>query len=135
MWICPNCGRNFKNPNQSHTCVVIKPEDLLQKCKVNVLQIYERVNSVVRKLGIVQVDCSSSTINYKNDLTFLVLKPKKGRMDLEFFLTEEVNEFPVSHTFRVSRNRVGHVVSLEDKNEIDSQIIRWITKAYQVVKS
>jgi Domain of unknown function (DUF5655) len=135
MWTCPNCGRSFKNPNQSHSCVVVKPEELLRKSSDHVVFIYRKLDAEVRKLGKVQVNCSKSTINYTYNSTFLVLKPKKERMDLEFLLDNEVNEFPINKTFRVSRHRVGHCVSLEDVAEIDRQLLAWIKQAYLVVKS
>jgi hypothetical protein len=133
MWNCPSCSRTFKNPNQAHSCVRINAADLLSGSTDTIKAIYEKVTRIVGKFGEVQENSSKSTINFKNGATFMVLKPKKERMELEFVLEDERKEFPVYKTFRISKNRVAHYVALEKPDEVDKQITGWLKQAYDTV--
>jgi hypothetical protein len=113
--------------------VVVDPAALLSNCDKNVHEIYAAVSKFIKTLGKSQENASSSTINFKNGATFLVLKPKKSRMEIEFVLPDEKNEFPVYKVFRISKNRVAHYVAVEKAGEIDAQVKKWLKAAYETV--
>lgn len=133
MWTCPTCKRTFKNPNQAHSCVIVDPQSLLANSNTEVIKIYAKVERIVKAFGGLQINASNSTINFKNGATFLVLKPKKDRMELEFVLPEEKDEFPVYKTFRISKSRVAHYIVLQKAEELDSQVEAWLKTAYDTV--
>lgn len=64
--------------------------------------------------------------------TFLAIKPKKDRVEVEFVLDREVCEFPIHKTFRVSKTKVAHFLKLDSPDEIDAQVTRWLKEAFEL---
>ncbi len=54
-WICPLCKRQFKNRNQSHSCLMEIPEDHFLDKAPRVKAIYDKLLKEVNKLGPVNV--------------------------------------------------------------------------------
>ena len=50
-------------------------------------------------------------------------------MDLEIVLSEEVNEFPVYKTVRVSKNKYAHFIKVEDPEEVDQNLKKLVIRA------
>lgn len=131
-WICPACNRVFRNVNQWHSCVRVKAEDHLKNKSPAVAEIFNTLLNKVKKFGEVKISTVKSGILLKNCSTFLSIKPKKKWLDMEFLLCREVNDFPVYKTFRLSKNRVAHFVRLENKMEIDSQLLKWLKESFDI---
>ncbi len=134
-WFCPKCERPFKNRNQYHSCVNVDIESLFKNKNPVVKKIYNRIALTAKKCGKDVLETASlNAIFMKAPATFLAIKPLKNSAGLEFLLDEEIMEFPISKTLRVSKNRVAHFVQVEHLKEVDSQLLDWIKKAYQTIK-
>ncbi|MBI1807513.1 MAG: hypothetical protein HYR76_10735 [Ignavibacteria bacterium] len=134
-WVCPNCKRNFKHKNQSHSCVRVDPEDHFLNKSPNVERVYKMLLAEVRKFGKVNVSPVKNCILLKTSSTFLALKPKKRWMDIEFLLDEEVNDYPIHKTVQASKRRFAHFVRLEDTEEIDKRLLSLLRRSYTLMKS
>lgn len=133
-WICPECDRPFKHENQSHSCVKINPDSLFENKSPVVKKIYGCILYEVKKFGKeIQITAARNAIFAKAPSTFAAFKPKKNSLSIEFLLREEVNEFPVEKTFRISKNRVAHFVRVEKVEEVDRQLLNWLRQAYETV--
>ena len=126
LWTCPKCHRQFKYATSYHSCVKVNPENHFINKKPNVKAVYEKILNETRKFGNVNISPVKSGILLKNISTFLGIKLRKDFLDIEFFLPEETNEFPVYKTFRYTKSKVVHYVRLENPIEVDKQLVGWI---------
>lgn len=134
MWTCPKCDRPFKHKNQWHSCVKVNPDILFERQNPVIIKIYQRIlNEVTRFGNDIAITASKYAVFAKAPGTFLALKPKKDFLAIEFLLSEEVNEFPIEKTFRISKNRVAHFLRLDDPVQIDTQLLNWLKAAYHTV--
>lgn len=131
-WTCPKCFRQFKHAAQYHSCVKLNSAAHFIGKNPNIIRIYEKILKETKKIGRVNVSTVKSGIMLKNISTFLAMKPGKSWLDIEFFLPEEVNEFPVHRTFRYSKNKVVHSVRLGSPGEVDRQLVRWMKTSYNL---
>jgi len=134
-WTCPKCKRPFKHKNQSHSCVTVDVSSVFKNKETNIKKCYDKLEKEVKQFGEdVKISCALKAVFAKAPSTFLAMKPKKDHLAIEFLLGEEINEFPVEKTFRVSKNRVAHFVRVQTPSEIDKQLLGWIKSAYLLVR-
>lgn len=95
------------------------------------LAIFEKIIGILDECGPVSVSFVKNAIIIAAKSTFLAVKPRKTYIDIEFLLSEEIEEFPIHKTIRVSRNKVAHFIKIEHPGEVDGSIRMWLQKAYQ----
>jgi transposase-like protein len=64
LWICPQCGRQFANQNQSHACVHYTLAEHLEGTSPEVLALYHRLEAVIHRLGPVIVNPEKTRIAF-----------------------------------------------------------------------
>ena len=131
-WICPKCNRLFKHATNYHSCVKVNADIHFANKKPNVKAVYEKILKETKKFGKVNVSPVQSSILLKNVSTFLGIKPRKDSVDIDFFLPEETNEFPIYKTFRYTKNKAVHCVRLESPKEVDKQLVNWMKISYSM---
>jgi len=131
-WTCPNCGRNFKHKNQSHTCAKIDITSVLANKSPVVLNIWERLYEIINKFGEVKTSATRQAIMFSVSHTFLAVKPKKECVDIEFLLNNETSTPPVYKTFRANKTRIAHFVRLETPDDITKKLIGMLKAAYKL---
>ncbi len=131
-WLCPECGRTFRNPNQAHSCVRIKPEALLQKSEPVVREIYRKLSVTVTRFGNVHVSATKSAIMFSRNSTFLAVKPKRQWLDIEYLLDTGTCAFPVYKTIRANKSRVAHFVRLESVRDISKTLEHNLKRAFRL---
>ncbi|MFC2101057.1 DUF5655 domain-containing protein [Bacteroidota bacterium] len=132
-WTCPECKRSFKNKNQDHSCVVIKIDAHFIDKSTTSKYLYDHLIKQVRDFGEVKVSAVVNAIICSTKSTFLVIKPKKNWIDIEFLLDEMIEEFPVYKTGKASSKRFAHFVRIENVNEIDEQLLGWLKRSYRLI--
>jgi len=134
MWICPQCQREFKTKNQWHSCVKISPNDLLLSKPKQVRELYDRLVTQCSQFCQFKIDTTKSCIYFVSNHRFLVIKPQKSGIILEFLLDRKEDVFPVIKTFDIGKGRIVHYVKLDKPEDINDQIIGWINDAYQLLE-
>ncbi len=131
-WKCSKCGRSFKVLNQSHSCEVTSLDHHFSGKAQVIRAVYEKIIWVVKACGPVKISFVKNAIIIVATSTFLVVKPKKSYIDIEFLLNEEILDFPIHKTFRVSKNKVAHFIKLESPEDVDHLVTSWLQKAYRI---
>ena len=136
MWTCPKCKRRFKRKNQQHSCIVISSASLFEKREPALKKLYDKIVKEVKKLGEYREETvKPDVIFFKTKSTFLGIKVKKAHLEIEFFLEKLENVPPVSKYLQTSKNRVVHLVPIDQAGEIDQQLINWIKRSYALVNA
>ncbi|MBM3736605.1 MAG: hypothetical protein FJW39_12545 [Acidobacteria bacterium] len=130
MWACPVCGRKFRNTSQAHSCFRSNPEDFFKGKPPQLLAAYRKLAAEVAKLGEVRVDGVKNGIMIKARTTFLAVKAKKDRIDLEFLLETAHGDPPVYKTVQAWKSRVAHFAAVESPEDITPVLIALLRRAY-----
>lgn len=132
-WICPNCNRRFKNPNQPHSCIVNSIDDHFIKKNIIVREIYNKIEKEILKFGNIKINPTKYAIIVSSKSTFLAIKPRKTMLDIEFLLDKAVEGHPVYKIFKVSKNRFAHFIHLEYIQQVDKNLILLLKKSYKTI--
>ncbi|MFC2101677.1 DUF5655 domain-containing protein [Bacteroidota bacterium] len=95
--------------------------------------IVDKIITHAESFGEVHISSVKNAVLISSVSTFLALKVKKDRVEIEFVLSETREGFPVYKVVRVSKNRVAHFVAVGSLEEVDDYLLGLIRKAYQVV--
>lgn len=134
MWTCPKCKRIFKRKDQSHSCILISKESLFTKRSPELKKLYDKIVKEVNKFGKYREETMKpDVIFFKTKSTFLGIKVKKNHLDVEFYLEKLENVLPVTKYLQTSKNRVVHLVPIDQREDINKQLISWIKRSYDLV--
>ena len=131
-WICPECGKEYKNTNQWHSCARLDLEDHLRNKSPAVRATLDKLLREARKFGEITVDPVKTAIQLRTSSTFLSIKLKRDHLDLDFQLASAVNTFPIFKTIRISKIRVLHQAVLEGPEDVDGRLMSWLREAYEL---
>ncbi len=134
MWTCPECKRKFRSTNQSHSCRLADPDMHFRNKPDTLRATYEKLLSVTREFGPYDINVVQSAIFLKTKSTYVEVKTRKTHLIIMFFLGREVTEFPMSRAVRMSKNKVAHELHVQQPDDIDEQVIRWLKESYELVK-
>jgi hypothetical protein len=130
LWKCPDCGRSFAKRNQAHSCLAQSLNRHFQGKAPQLRQIYEELVARLRKLGPLRVDAVKSSINFASKYHFGGLSVKRDYVRLGFLSEEVITDERIIKTERVGPNRVGHVVILRSRGDVDAQLMKWLKQAF-----
>ncbi len=133
-WICPNCKKEFRNKNQAHSCARVEVEAHLLNKSLQVRAAFDKLMKELRKFGEITLNPVKTSIQVKAVSTFLSIRPKKTKIEIEFQLGSEVNATPVYKNFRISRNRVLHFAVLNGPEDVNASLMSLLRKSYDLIK-
>lgn len=97
---------------------------------------YQTIQSLLREFGVFREEAvKPDVIFFKTKSTFLALKIKKRWIDVEFFLDHLDDIPPVKKFLQTSKNRFAHLVSIDEMEDIDQQLIDWIRASYGLISN
>jgi hypothetical protein len=108
-------------------------EDHLRNKPETIRNVVLDLISEVELFGPIELNPVKSVIQVKAGATFLSIKPKKDFVELEFQLGEEIDQFPIHKTVRISRNRVLHFIYIQSGEDINDQLKTWLKDSYLLV--
>lgn len=132
MWICPECQRSFKTKNQWHSCVSITVDFIFSEIPNSIKAVYDILYEKCNTFGEIKTDTTLSCVYFTNLNRFLVLKPQKTGLIIEFVLDRSEDIFPVIKTVQISKNQFAHRLKLECKEDLNDQIFAWLKEAYEL---
>lgn len=97
-------------------------------------ELFEQLLEYLQTFDGIEVIYLKTCIQFRINATFLSIYPKKGRLELEFQLNREDDQFPIYQCIRISRNRVLHKIAIEEPGEFDGQLKIWLLDAYNTIK-
>ena len=136
MWICPSCSRHFKNTNQHHSCKTVAKKLLFNRRPIYLQDLYELIYCEILRFGEFREEAvPPNVLYYKTRSTFMAIKVKSRWLDIEFFLEEIEDVPPVKRYLQISKNRVVHIVSIDNPKDINQQLINWMLRSYQLIST
>lgn len=135
MWKCSKCKREFKNKNQSHSCVNYPLENHFKgKEKIAVplfKKLVAKLKAKHRKLKIESLPCC---IHFVGNYTFGAAWLLKDRIRVDFRLAKPIKDPRVFQEVKMSANRFLYYVDIKKASEIDAKLLSWLNQAYNLNK-
>lgn len=131
MWICPRCGRQFKQETREHSCEVYTIEDHLRGKSEAIRMLYLGFEAAVRASGPVSVDALKTMICFRRRANFIAVGVRRERLHVTMLLPEGAASERFSRCGAYGRKT--HVeLDLRTLEEIDDELRGWLTQAYEL---
>jgi hypothetical protein len=134
-WTCPNCGKEFRNNNQWHSCT-INGFDTHLKNKPDeneIKNIFSKLTDVISGFGNYELTPNKSSIQFWNGATFCGCRLKSKEVIIEFFLDSSSEHNLIYKELRVSGIRSIFYASITSAEQIDSELIDLLKVSYLLV--
>ncbi len=132
-WTCPDCNREFGRKNQGHLCSPgLTLEEYFATAKPWEEPIFRVVSDHLHTLGDVIVDPLQMGIMFKNGPMLCELRAKTKWTALGFSLRRRLDSGRLSRKVVDYSSKYFHVINVSTPDEIDEEILDWLTEAYHV---
>jgi hypothetical protein len=132
LWHCDECGREFANRNQTHTCGTAELADHFRDKPPEIKALFDTVVGVLETIGPVRILPEKTRIAFQVRMSFAQVTPRKRWLDGHVVLARRLESprFRSIQTFS-PRNHL-HTFRLNQPSDIDDEFKRWLVEAYSV---
>ena len=131
LWTCPKCHREFKNKNQSHSCVIYPLENHFKgKEEVAKPLFDELVRVIEREIGPVKIESLPCCVYLVSDYTFGAVWALKKKIKVDFRVDFQIDDPRIIKDVKMSANRYLYFLEITDRKQIDEQLIEWLRASY-----
>ncbi len=121
MWTCPECGSEFKNTNQWHSCGKFTVEEFLDHFPEDGHPLYRALEAALLGLPGVNVRPVKTRILFRTTAAFAsVEKIGASFVDLTFGLRRDADHPRLKRIFREPGDVLGHSVRIKAEEDIES---------------
>lgn len=129
-WTCPKCGRMFKRKGQTHSCKTFPLEQHFSR-KAKLRTLFNKLSEAIStRIGPFNIDSVECCIHLVHQSTFSAVKVMKDQLRIDFSLDYEPSNPRIGKTAKMSKNRYLHYVDITKEEEIDADLLQWLTEAY-----
>lgn len=130
-WTCPECGRQFGRVKQGHECApAMTIEEYFASGPSHERPVFDAVMAGLRGVGPIHVEPVSVGIFLKRSRTFAELRPMTRWVAVSFSLERTVQSYRIARKVVEAGRRKHHVVNVRNADEVDDELLRWLTEAY-----
>jgi len=133
MWTCDNCGREFANRNQTHTCGPLRTlDDHFAGKDPVVRQAFDAVLAAVEPVGPVTVLPERTRIALHVRMSFAAFVARKHWLDGHVVLSRRLDSPRFTRVEVYSPRNVLHAFRLHGPDDVDAELRSWLSEAYAV---
>ncbi len=129
MWTCPNCERQFKTTNQSHTCGNVSIDDLFEGRPDDLVLAFDRLLALVVDWEPISIGTAKHTIVLTNRKAWLIVKPMRKELDIKFYYQEAL-ESDLLHRVVSTYQKYAHHIRIRTAEEITEEMLGLLRKGY-----
>lgn len=129
LWTCPRCRRQFKNRNQAHSCGQFTVEQLLHGKPQEVVELYERLDDLIRKCGEVVVAPTKTRVLFKVRTVFATVAVNENWLDVVFILGRRLKNRRIKKA-QEEYPGIVHFLRIEKEEDLDADLASWLQEAY-----
>ena len=132
-WVCPDCGRQFGRVRQGHECApAMGLEEYLATGPPFERPVVEAVLAGLADVGPIHVEPVSVGIFLKRSRTFSELRPLTRWMAVSFSIPRVKPSTRIARKVIPHGSLFHHVVNVTRPEEVDDQLLGWLSEAYLV---
>lgn len=130
-WTCPSCRRRFGRRQQSHECEpALALEAYLASQPREHRAIYTKVLKALSRWAALAIEPVEVGILVKSRFTFCELRPRRDGVELSIKMSRSLQSERFHRIIRYSSKRTAYVLRLKAPQEIDRELLGWLTEAH-----
>jgi hypothetical protein len=130
-WVCPNCDREFARAHQSHVCVPGgTEEESFRGRPPEQYQMYRAIMAHLESLGPFHVDAVGVGVFLKSDRKFAEIRPMARALAIWIGLPYRIDDPRLGRAEAAGPDRFWNRVRLSTMEQLDDDVFRWLTDAY-----
>ena len=128
LWTCPRCGRHFANQNQSHACAHHTMAEHLKGKSLEMIALYQYLETVIRRLGPVTVIPEKTRIAFQVRMSFAAVTLKRKWIDGHVVLARRLEASRFRRIESISARNHVHSFRLACMDDIDEEVVAWLER-------
>ncbi|HEY4641707.1 MAG TPA: DUF5655 domain-containing protein [Thermoanaerobaculia bacterium] len=133
LWRCPDCGREFANRNQTHTCAALRSVDEHFSGKdVLVRELFDIFVAQLSRFGPFQILPEKTRIAFHVRMSFAQVTPRRHHLDGHLVLAKAFDEPTFRKVETISKRNHVHHFRLSSASEITPELVEFLGRAYAV---
>jgi hypothetical protein len=133
LWRCGNCGRQFANSNQSHSCGRYSVADFLDGKGERAVALYNRFFELIQSCGPVLLAPARTRVGFQVRMIFAAVNKLNDRwLDAHVILARRLENPRFRRIEKLSPRSFVHHFRLKAVEEIDEEVSEWLKEAYKV---
>ena len=120
--------------NQTHSCGSYTVEQHLEGKSPHVRSLYEKFAALVQQCGPVTVVPAKTRIGFQVRMIFTALSVRQRSLDCHVVLSRRLESDRFMRIQSLSPRNHVHYFSIKTPNDLDDEVLEWLTEAYEVGK-
>ena len=129
-WVCPKCGRIFRQINQRHACGVGGAETLFKDRPKSLAELYHKLESTICGFGEVEVVTRDRYALFRTTRIFADLTVTRDALRVVVHLSHHVND-PHFVKAGPSGKRISHVAFVATQRDLRA-VLPYLREAYDL---
>jgi len=128
---CYHCKEQIEVGAQ-HNCWTTTEENLTRDLSEDLMDAWERLRESASSFGEQRIYASHQSIMFSRKACYFFVRPKKSFLEIWFFLGRKVKDPRVRKIVPTSKVKLGHLIRVTHRDEVESPITDWLKEAYEV---
>lgn len=132
MWRCENCGRDFANRNQSHSCGRYSLDEHFVGKAPAIRALFDDVVKAIEAVGPVRILPEKTRIAFQVRMSFAQVTPRRNWLDGHVVLARRYEHPRFRSIQTISPRNHVHAFRLARPSDVDDEFREWVREAYAV---
>jgi hypothetical protein len=127
---CYHC-RQWVDEGEAHDCWTTTEAALTQDLSEDLQEAWERLRETAVSFGDQRIYASHKSIMFSRKSCYFFVRPKKSFLEVCLFLGRTLKVRQVRRAVRASKTKVGHIVHIRHRDEVEAPFTDWLQEAYE----
>ena len=128
---CYHC-KQWVAPGEAHDCWTTTESALTGDLADDLREAWQRLRETAAGFGEQRIYASHHCIMFSRKACYFFVRPKPSALEVVFFLGRAIAAPQIRRTERPSQKKVGHIVHVRHRDEVESPLTDWLHEAYEV---
>src|SRR3981081_1263030 len=128
---CHHCKQWIKE-GEAHDCWTTTEAALTEDLSEDLRDAWERLREVAAAFGDQRIYASGTAIMFSRESCYFFVRPRRHFLQVCVFLGRAVRAPQVRRVARKSRSKLGHIIHLHARPEVEPPITDWLQEAYSL---
>lgn len=129
--VCYHC-KGWVEEGEAHDCWTTTEAALTQDLPEELQEAWERLRETAASFGEQRIYASHKSIMFSRKSCYFFVRPKKSYLEICVFLGRPLKAPQVRRVERASKSKVGHIIRVTHRDEVEPPITDWLREAYGV---
>jgi hypothetical protein len=128
---CYRCKEQIEE-GTPHDCWTTTEEHLTRDLSEDLMDAWERLRETASSFGEQRIYASHRSIMFSRKACYFFVRPRKSFLEVWFFLGRKLKDARVRKIVATSKVKLGHLIHIKHRDEVESPITDWLEEAYGV---